>query len=161
MFMFQALETRPPPAGTPRFNSSNYWKSRKFVARRATDVTPQQGAELWRQISTKDSAYRQQLLGEFDPRPGFKANHNAQQLFPKLCCASAGVYEFHSLMNAAESACQQAITLCPDLTEASLRPANLYLRQNRGDEAIKQCEKVQRAAVSAPQPVPANQAPPE
>jgi len=105
-------------------------------------ATPQQDAKFWQQLISKDFTSWDQLLGEFHTRPEFKHDHIAQRAFSKLRCASAGVYEFRGIVNAAETAYQQAVAICPESPEASFRLANLYMRLNRADDAIKTLRKL-------------------
>lgn len=142
-------------------------------------VTPQQDAKFWQQIISKDFPGWDQLLGEFRTRPEFKHDLIAQRAFSKLRCASAGVYEFRGIVNAAETAYRQASALCPESPEASFRLANLYMRLNRADdaiktlrklsqfdptnaqvrEALKQFEELQRSASTEKKPAPADKEP--
>ena len=59
----------------------------------------------------------------------------ARKTFSKLRCAIAGVYAYRGLFKEAEFAFQQAVELFPISPEANFRLADLYLKQNRFDDA--------------------------
>jgi hypothetical protein len=130
---------------------------------------PQQNAKIWEQIIIKDFAFWDQLLGELAKQPAFKRGSKtektasalllqrlgelikspdqkyenvAQKTFSKLRCASAGLYEFRGIVNAAETAYLQAVAICPESPEAPFRLANLYMRLNRADKATATLEKL-------------------
>jgi len=103
---------------------------------------PQENGKFWTNILYQDSTFWAQLLGEFNTHPEFKTDYVAQRAFSKLRCAIAGIYEFRGIVKAAESAYQQAIAICPASPEASFRLANLYMRLNRADDAIKTLQKL-------------------
>ena len=97
---------------------------------------PQQDQKLWEDILRRDFAYWDKLLGGFVRRPEFIRDTDGQKAFSKLRCAIAGIYEFRGIVNAAEAAYQQAISICPESPEASFRLSNLYMRMNQVDKAV-------------------------
>ena len=103
---------------------------------------PQQDPQLWQNIMQRDFAYWGKLLNDFVHRAEFIRDVDASKAFCKLRCAIAGVYEFRGIINAAEAAYQQAISICPDSPEAAFRLSNLYMRLNRVDKAIETLSKL-------------------
>ena len=104
--------------------------------------TPQQDQKLWESILRRDFAYWDRLLSESIKRPEFFRDSDAQKAFSKLRCAIAGLYEYRGIVNAAEAAYQQAISVCPESPEASFRLANLYMRMNQVDKAVLTLQKL-------------------
>ncbi|TAN35886.1 MAG: DUF2723 domain-containing protein [Verrucomicrobia bacterium] len=98
---------------------------------------PQQDPKLWQDIMQRDFTYWDKLLNNFVHREEFIRDVDAPKAFSKLRCAIAGLYEFRGIVNAAEVAYQQAISICPDSPEAAFRLANLYMRMNQTDKAIQ------------------------
>jgi tetratricopeptide (TPR) repeat protein len=105
---------------------------------------PEQNPELWAQIVAMDRAYWDKLYAELTARPEFSRDTDAQKTFSKLRSAIGGVYAYRRLISEAEYAYQQARALCPDSPEANFRLAQLYLEQNRVDDALAVLNELQR-----------------
>jgi len=104
---------------------------------------PDQNPALWAQIVAMDRAYWDKLFAELTARPEFARDTDAQKTFSKLRSAIGGVYAYRRLLAEAEYAFQQARALCPDSPEANFRLAQLYLEQNRTDDAIRVLNELQ------------------
>jgi len=98
--------------------------------------SPAQNPVLWGEIVNRDRAYWDKLKADFEKRPEFERDSDAQKTFSKLRSAIGGLYAYHRMLDHAEYAYQQARQLCPDSPEANFRLAQLYMEQGRLDDAI-------------------------
>ncbi len=98
--------------------------------------TPQENPEMWAMIVKRDRAYWDALTEQFLSRPEFRRDADAQRAFAKLRSAIGGIYAYRRMLPEAEYAFQQARQLSPESPEANFRLAQLYVEQNRFDEAI-------------------------
>jgi tetratricopeptide (TPR) repeat protein len=100
--------------------------------------------ELWKKIVTKDREYWDKLCKDFEARPEFRRDSDAQKTFSKLRSAIGGVYAYRKLHAEAEYAFQQARQLCPESPEANFRLAQLYMELGRPDDALKVLQELQK-----------------
>jgi tetratricopeptide (TPR) repeat protein len=98
--------------------------------------TPEQNPQLWGQIVARDTAYWDKLCADFAKRSEFTRDSDAQKTFSKLRSAIGGLYAYQHMTKQAEYAFKQALGLCPESPEANFRLAQLYIEQNRVDDAI-------------------------
>jgi thioredoxin-like negative regulator of GroEL len=105
---------------------------------------PDKDPELWKTIVARDKAYWDKLAADFDARPEFKRDSDAQKTFSKLRSAIGGVYAYRHLSAEAEYAFQQARKLCPESPEANFRLAQLYMELGRIDDALKVLQELQK-----------------
>jgi tetratricopeptide (TPR) repeat protein len=104
---------------------------------------PQEDLKAWQEIVTKDVSYWTRLIAEFEKRPEFRRDRDAQKSFSKLRCAIAGIYEFRGILQMAEAAYQQAVQLSPESPEPAFRLANLYGRIGQLDKAVAVLTRLQ------------------
>lgn len=81
-----------------------------------------------------------QLLAD----PGFLGNRWARMTYSKHRTAISGVYAYRRLTDEAEYAFKQAVALCPENPEANFRLMQLYVEQDRFDDAIAVMKSLQR-----------------
>jgi tetratricopeptide (TPR) repeat protein len=105
---------------------------------------PAQTPELWAQIVARDRAYWDKLSADFEARPEFRRDSDAQKTFSKLRSAIGGLYTYHHMTGPAEYAFRQALALCPESPEANFRLAQLYIEQNRVDDALDVLRALQK-----------------
>ena len=105
---------------------------------------PAQVPELWAQIVARDRAYWDKLCADFEARPEFRRDSDAQKTFSKLRSAIGGLYAYHHMTGPAEYAYRQALALCPESPEANFRLAQLYIEQNRVDDALDVLRALQK-----------------
>ena len=105
---------------------------------------PAQVPELWAQIVARDRAYWDKLCADFEARPEFRRDSDAQKTFSKLRSAIGGLYTYHHMTGPAEYAFRQALALCPESPEANFRLAQLYIEQNRVDDALDVLRALQK-----------------
>ncbi len=106
--------------------------------------TPQQNPTLWQEIVVRDRAYWDKLCADFDARPEFHRDSDAQKTFSKLRSAIGGIYATQKLYDAAMYAFQQSLQLCPESPEANFRLAQLCAEVGKFDEAIATLESYQK-----------------
>jgi tetratricopeptide (TPR) repeat protein len=106
--------------------------------------TPEQNPQLWTEIVNRDKAYWNKLCEEFDARPEFRRDSDAQKTFSKLRSAIGGVYANRRLVVEAEYAYKQALQLCPESPEANFRLAQLYMELSRPDDALATLRALQK-----------------
>ena len=106
--------------------------------------SPQEDPALWEQIITRDRSYWDRLCLDLKSDPRFNRDDVAQKTFSKLRSAIGGVYAFRKSYPEAEHAFQQAVQLCPDSPEANFRLAQLYLEQEKFDDAASVMERYQK-----------------
>jgi len=97
---------------------------------------PNQDPQLWQRIVDRDTAYWDKLCADFNARPEFHRDTDAQKTFSKLRSAIGGLYAYHHMIPQAEYAFKQALNLCPESPEANFRLAQLYIEQGRIDDAV-------------------------
>jgi len=98
--------------------------------------SPQRNPDLWSMIVKRDRAYWDKLEAEFQARPEFHRDTDAQKTFAKLRSAIGGVYAFRRLVSDAEYAYKQAQRLYAESPEAAFRCAQLYMELGQVDKAI-------------------------
>jgi tetratricopeptide (TPR) repeat protein len=98
--------------------------------------TPSQDPALWQRIIARDRAYWDKLCADFDARPEFHRDSDAQKTFSKLRSAIGGIYAAQRLHEAAMYAFQQSLRLCPESPEANFRLAQLCAEIGKFDDAI-------------------------
>jgi len=91
--------------------------------------------ELPEETTRRDMEFWKTFVAKLHQQPGFGTNPAAQKTFAKLRCASAGVYAFRKRYKEAETAFQQALTLCPISPEANYRLAKMYADQDEYEQA--------------------------
>jgi tetratricopeptide (TPR) repeat protein len=106
--------------------------------------SPEQNPQLWTEIVNRDKAYWNKLCEEFDARPEFRRDSDAQKTFSKLRSAIGGVYANRRLVVEAEYAYKQALQLCPESPEANFRLAQLYMELGRADDALATLQALQK-----------------
>jgi tetratricopeptide (TPR) repeat protein len=106
--------------------------------------SPDQNPQLWTEIVNRDKAYWNKLCEEFDARPEFRRDSDAQKTFSKLRSAIGGVYANRRLVVEAEYAYKQALQLCPESPEANFRLAQLYMELGRADDALATLQALQK-----------------
>ena len=92
----------------------------------------------------RDRAYWDKLCADFEARPEFRRDSDAQKTFSKLRSAIGGLYAYHHMIGPAEYAYRQALALCPESPEANFRLAQLYIEQNRVDDALDVLRDLQK-----------------
>ena len=97
---------------------------------------PEQNPQLWSEIVNRDRTYWDKLCADFDARPEFHRDTDAQKTFSKLRSAIGGLYANRHMAAEAEYAFKQARKLCPESPEANFRLAQLYLELGRADDAL-------------------------
>ncbi len=102
--------------------------------------SPQENPKLWTDIVTKDRKYWNNLSKYFLDREDFRRNSDAKKSFSKMRSAIAGLYAARGLIGEAEYAFKQSRELCPESPEACFRLSDLYMRQQRYDDAKKVME---------------------
>jgi tetratricopeptide (TPR) repeat protein len=105
---------------------------------------PDQNPQLWTEIVNRDKAYWNKLCEEFDARPEFRRDSDAQKTFSKLRSAIGGVYANRRMVVEAEYAFKQALQLCPESPEANFRLAQLYMELGRPDDALATLQALQK-----------------
>ena len=105
---------------------------------------PDQNPQLWAEIVNRDKAYWNKLCEEFDARPEFRRDSDAQKTFSKLRSAIGGVYANRRMVVEAEYAYKQALQLCPESPEANFRLAQLYMELGRPDDALATLQALQK-----------------
>lgn len=98
--------------------------------------SPEENPQLWSLIVSRDKAYWDKLSADFEARPEFRRDNDAAKTFSKQRSAIGGIYSSRHLMEQAEYAYRQALRLCPESPEANFRLAQLYMEQNRIDDAL-------------------------
>jgi tetratricopeptide (TPR) repeat protein len=106
--------------------------------------TPVQDPALWKRIVDRDKTYWDKLCADFDARPEFHRDGDAQKTFSKLRSAIGGIYATQKLYDAAMYAFQQSVRLCPESPEGNFRLAQLYTEVGRLDEAIATLKNYQQ-----------------
>jgi len=106
--------------------------------------SPQQNPQLWKQIVDRDTAYWNKLCADFEARPEFRRDSDAQKTFSKLRSAIGGVYAYRRMIPEAEYAFKQALQLCPESPEANFRLAQLYMELGRTDDALATLQALQK-----------------
>ena len=101
---------------------------------------PQENPKLWSDIVARDRKYWDDLARQFLAREDFRRNSDAKKSFSKMRSAIAGLYAARGLVGEAEYAFKQSRELCPESPEACFRLSDLYMRQQRYDEAAKVME---------------------
>ena len=104
---------------------------------------PQEDRQQWMDIIMRDRTYWDKVISEFEARPEFQRDTDAQKSFSKMRTAIAGLYEFRRIFSEADYAYKQAIRLYPESPEASFRLANLYMQVARFDDAINVMKALQ------------------
>ena len=99
--------------------------------------TPQADPVKWQQMIGDDFVFWDKISSRFRERPELWADVFARNTYSKMRSAIAGLYEYRGFVNAAEDAYKQAVRLAPAMPEASFRLANLYMRLNQTDQAIR------------------------
>ncbi len=106
--------------------------------------TPEQDPGLWKGIMDRDTAYWDRLYAEFKARPEYHRDGDAQKTFSKLRSALGGLYAYHHMNKQAEFAFKQALEFCPESPEGNFRLAQLYIEQDRIDDAIDVLSTLQK-----------------
>ena len=106
--------------------------------------TPGQDPALWQKIIARDRVYWDKLSADFDARPEFHRDSDAQKTFSKLRSAIGGIYAAQKLYDAAMYAFQQSLRLCPESPEANFRLAQLCAEIGQFDDAITTLESYQQ-----------------
>ena len=106
--------------------------------------TPAQNPALWKKIVDRDTAYWDKLCTDFDARPEFHRDGDAQKTFSKLRSAIGGIYAAQKLYEPAIYAFQQSVRLCPESPEGNFRLAQLYTEIGEFDKATATLEAYQR-----------------
>ena len=101
-------------------------------------------------VVSKDRQYWDTLSKQLLAEPKFLGHEWGRQAFAKLRSAIGGIYMYRRLTNEAEAVFKQAIELGPTMPEAPFRLAQLYVEQNRHDEAVAVVEQFRK--VSKPDP---------
>jgi len=99
--------------------------------------SPQENPKYWEDIVARDRQYWDKLSKEFLAREEFQRNSDAKKSFSKMRSAIAGLYAARGLIAEAEYAFKQSRELCPESPEACFRLAELFMRQQRYDDAAK------------------------
>ncbi len=102
--------------------------------------SPQENPKVWTDIVARDRTYWNKLSQEFLAREDFRRNSDAKKSFSKMRSAIAGLYAARGLIGEAEYAFKQSRELCPESPEACFRLSDLYMRQQRYDDAKKVME---------------------
>ena len=102
--------------------------------------SPQENPKLWSEIVARDRQYWDKLSKEFLAREEFLRNSDAKKSFSKMRSAIAGLYAARGLIGESEYAFKQSRELCPESPEACFRLSDLYMRQQRYEEAAKVME---------------------
>ncbi len=105
---------------------------------------PEENPQLWAVIVARDKAYWDKVCADFEARPEFRRDNDAAKTFSKQRSAIGGIYSFRRLMEQAEYAFRQALRLCPESPEANFRLAQLYMEQNRIDDALAVLEALKK-----------------
>ena len=105
---------------------------------------PEQDPKLWADIVKRDKAYWDKLYDDFEARPEFHGDPDAQKTFSKLRSAIGGIYAYRHMANEAIYAFKQALRLCPESPEANFRLAQLYMELGRPDDALATLEALQK-----------------
>jgi tetratricopeptide (TPR) repeat protein len=103
-------------------------------------------------VVTKDWQYWDALTGRLLADRKFLGNESGRQAFAKLRSAIGGIYIYRRLTNDAEAAFKQAIELGPTMPEAPFRLAQLYVEQNRPNDAVAVLEQFRKASKPDPRP---------
>jgi tetratricopeptide (TPR) repeat protein len=103
--------------------------------------SPQENPKLWNEIVARDRTYWDKLTKEFLAREEFRRNSDAKKSFSKMRSAIAGLYAARGMIGEAEYAFKQSRELCPESPEACFRLSDLYMRQQRFEEAGKVMEE--------------------
>ena len=106
--------------------------------------SPEQNPQLWTEIVSRDKDYWNKLCEEFNARPEFRRDSDAQKTFSKLRSAIGGVYSYRHMVAEAEYAFKQALRLCPESPEANFRLAQLYMELGRPDDALATLQALQK-----------------
>jgi tetratricopeptide (TPR) repeat protein len=101
---------------------------------------PQENPKLWADIVARDRKYWDKLTQDFLAREEFRRNSDAKKSFSKMRSALAGLYAARGLIGEAEYAFKQSRELCPESPEACFRLSDLYMRQQRFEEAAQVME---------------------
>jgi tetratricopeptide (TPR) repeat protein len=106
--------------------------------------SPQENSALWDEIIKRDRVYWDKLCEDFEARPEFRRDGDAQKTFSKLRSAIGGIYAYRKLYPAAEYAFQQARRLCKESPEANFRLAQLYMDLGQPDKAVTVLKELQQ-----------------
>ena len=97
--------------------------------------TPQENRDLWDGIVAKDKRYWDELTDMLLAHKAFRTCKEAQKAFSKMRSAIAGIYVYRGMLPESEHAFRQSLQLCPDSSEGNFRLADLYMRQQRYEDA--------------------------
>ncbi|MGD0016686.1 MAG: DUF2723 domain-containing protein [Verrucomicrobiia bacterium] len=106
--------------------------------------SPAQDPKRWQEIIARDHAYWDKLCADFDARPEFHRDGDAQKTFSKLRSAIGGIYASQKLYDAAIYAFKQSLWLCPESPEANFRLAQLCAEIGKFDDAISTLESYEQ-----------------
>jgi tetratricopeptide (TPR) repeat protein len=106
--------------------------------------TPQDDPVKWQRMIGDDFVFWAKISSRFRERPELWADVFARNTYSKMRSAIAGLYEYHGFVNAADAAYEQAVGLAPAMPEASFRLANLYMRLNQTDQAIRTLRQLEK-----------------
>jgi hypothetical protein len=101
-------------------------------------------------VIERDRQFWAKLSKELLADPRFLANERARKAYSKLRSAIGGLYSSRRLMEGAEAAYKQAIALFPVSPEANFRLSQLYMEQNRRDDAVAVLEQFRRSSKPDP-----------
>jgi hypothetical protein len=107
-------------------------------------------AQLDPAVVAKDWQYWDALTKRLLADRKFLDNESERQAFAKLRSAIGGIYMYRRLTNDAEAAFKQAIELGPTMPEAPFRLAQLYVEQNRHNDAVTVLEQFRKASKPDP-----------
>ncbi|HUK81977.1 MAG TPA: tetratricopeptide repeat protein [Verrucomicrobiae bacterium] len=101
-------------------------------------------AQLDPAVVERDRVFWDKLTKESLADPRFLKNDAARKTYAKLRAAIGGLYAYRHLAGEAEAVYKQAMTLCPASAEASFSLAQLYLEQNRPDDAVAVLDQLRK-----------------
>jgi hypothetical protein len=101
-------------------------------------------------VVAEDRRHWDALTKELLADPKFLGNECGRQAFAKLRSAIGGIYMSHRLTKEAEAAFKQAIELGSTMPEAPFRLAQMYVEQNRHDDAVAVLEQFRRSSKPDP-----------
>lgn len=101
-------------------------------------------AQLDAAIVTKDREFWDGLTKRLLADPEYLHNKWARMHYSKLRSAIGGIYAYRRLTGEAEHAYKQAIALDPTCLEGIFRLVQLYIEQNRFDDAIARMKSLQQ-----------------
>lgn len=89
----------------------------------------------------RDSVYWGKMGADLLSDPAFCNDTVARRSFSKLRSSIAGIYTYRQMFPEAEKVLLQALDLCPSSGEARVRLIELYLTEQRFDDAMRVCQE--------------------